>query len=210
MKKEAIKLTIRDYLLTSFIAVSFSLFTIPILQNLKLPFIKSIPAAFAIELVFLLIFANIAIGIAGLIARKIPVMLQVAKFVAVGAFNTFLNWGIVNLLMWTTQIFSGALYTFYIAFAFIVANFVSFFWNRYWIFIPEKVKARESAKKDYVQFLIVSVIGLTIQTGISSAWVNLLPTEMTAEIWANIGLVMGTAFSMIWNFLGYKFIVFRK
>jgi len=32
---------------------------------------------------------------------------------------------------------------------------------------------------------------------------------LNAKIWANMGAVAGTLFVMVWNFLGYKFIVFK-
>jgi len=44
--------------------------------------------------------------------------------------------------------------------------------------------------------LVVNFIGL--QFGIS------------LEVWATVGVVIATFFSMSWNFLGYKFIVFKK
>jgi hypothetical protein len=33
---------------------------------------------------------------------------------------------------------------------------------------------------------------------------------MTPARWANIGLAMGTLLALVWNFIGYKFIVFKK
>jgi putative flippase GtrA len=207
MKNAKTNLISRDYFLVSFIAISFSIFIIPIIKN-----IASIKITFAIiiaEIIILLILANLALWIASLLAKKIPIILQLAKFVAVGVFNTFLNWGVVNLLMFLTQIFEGALYTFYIIIAFIIANFASFFWNKYWVF-PKDKKSQDSAEKDYLQFLFVSVIGLLIQAGIATAWVGFVPTTSSAPLWANIGLILGTVFSMVWNFLGYKFIVFKK
>lgn len=207
MKNNNTNLAERDYLLVSFIAVAFSIFTIPIIENLKL--IKVTPTIIVLEILVLLALANVALWVASLIARKIPVILQLVKFIAVGVFNTFLNWGVVNLLMYITNVFEGKKYTVYIVVAFIFANFASFFWNKYWVF-SKKAKKQDSAEKDYVQFLLVSIIGLLIQAGISTAWVEFVPTTAEAPVWANIGLVLGTAFSMVWNFLGYKFIVFKK
>jgi putative flippase GtrA len=61
-----------------------------------------------------------------------------------------------------------------------------------------------------MQFFIISLIGMGIQAGIASAWVGLVETSVSASIWANVGLFLGTTISMVWNFLGYKFIVFKK
>ncbi len=209
MKKNNTNLVARDYLLVSFIAVAFSIFTIPIIENLKL--IKVTPTIIVLEIVVLLALANVALWVASLIARKIPVILQLVKFIAVGVFNTFLDWGVVNLLMLLTQIFFGFWFAAFNVLSFIIANIGSFFWSRYWIFSGEsKTKSQESATKDFLQFFIVSIIGLGIKVGIATVWVNSLNASTSVEIWANIGLVLGTSFSMVWNFLGYKFIVFKK
>jgi putative flippase GtrA len=203
-------LTLKDYLLISFIALSFTFFTIPIIRNLELEFLKFSFATIVLLGIFLIILANFALWVSLVIARKIPVVLQISKFAAVGGFNTFLNWGIVNLLMLVTQTFEGPLYTAFIIVAFVIANMGSFLWNKYWIFPTDKIKGNDSAKKDFVQFFIVSLIGMGIQAGIATAWVGLIDTSLSAGIWANVGLFIGTVFSMVWNFLGYKFIVFKK
>lgn len=209
MKKNITVLTHKDYVLISFIAISFSIFTIPIIKNI-LP-IEITSLIILAEIVVFLILANIALWIAGLIAKKIPVILQMAKFVAVGIFNTFLDWGIVNLLMLITQIFAGFWYPIFNVISFIFANIGSFFWSRYWIFAKDKkIRNQESGAKDFLQFFVVSVIGLGIKVGIATLLVNYVTSPVDEKIWANIGLVFGTSLSMIWNFLGYKFIVFKK
>ncbi|MDA3814926.1 MAG: hypothetical protein PF549_01000, partial [Patescibacteria group bacterium] len=101
--KKNITLSSKDYLLVSFIAVSFSIFTIPIIKNVIA--IKITYLVIFAEIIVLLILANLALWVASVLAKKIPVFLQLAKFAAVGVFNTFLNWGIVNLLMYLTQTF---------------------------------------------------------------------------------------------------------
>ena len=191
MKKNNTLIGIRDYLLVSLIAVSFSIFTIPILKNIKI--IEITPVVILGEIVFFLIAANFAIWIASEIAKKIPVILQIAKFVAVGVFNTFFNWGIVNFLMFITNTFKGKFYTLFIVIAFIFANLASFFWNKQWVFL-KNAKKQDSTEKDYAQFLIVSLFGLLIQAGISTGWVEFVPTTQSDAVWANIGLILGTVF----------------
>ena len=60
--------------------------------------------------------------------------------------------------------------------------------------------------------MVVSTIGLFINVGALSLIVNSIgaPGAVSPALWANIGALIATAASLIWNFLGYKFIVFRK
>lgn len=203
------KLTRRDYFLISFIGISFALFSIPILGNLNLPFIKLNVITYLSLMIFFAVFANLALLIASFISRFLPVVLQLAKFAAVGAFNTFLDWGIVNLLMAATGIFAGIGYAIFNGISFLAANSGSYFWNKYWTFTSNNQKTTNG---NFFQFFAVTLIGLAVKVGVSSFLVNFIahPASISGARWANIGLAAGTLFALVWNFLGYKFIVFKK
>ena len=155
-----------------------------------------------------IVLFTVGLFVADIIARKIAVVMQIAKFGQVGLFNTFLDWGIVNLLMSATAIFAGFWFSIFNVISFIIANIASFFWNKNWIFASEEKKVG----KDFVQFFIVSLIGMGVKVGVASLIVTVMGAQfgISKELWANVGLAFATAFSMIWNFLGYKFIVFKK
>lgn len=194
----------KDYLLISFIGFSFALFSLPIISNLKLTFF-TLNAATIIGLVlFFTIFANIGLIIASLIAKKIPIILQVAKFGAVGAFNTFLDWGVFNILIALSGVAEGYLPAVFAGIGFIVANIGSYFWNKHWTF--------SSQKGTIFQFFIVSLVGFLVKVSIVFILVEIVrnPGGMDNEQWAAIANAASTAISMIWNFIGYKFWVFKK
>lgn len=203
-------LTGRDYFLITFIGFSFALFSIPILPNV-IPGLSVTPAVFLGLLAFLVAGANAGLWIASKIAKKIPVVLQIAKFGAVGAFNTFLDWGVVNLLIALTGIAKGIFFSTFAGAGFIVANIGSFFWNKYWTFSSSK-KGDEPKKGNIGQFFAVSVVGFGLKVAVASLIVNLIGVQggATGEQWANVGNVSGTVISMVWNFVGYKFWVFKK
>lgn len=201
-------LTKKDYLASAFIGFSFSVFLIPILGNiLKTEFYLLDPLNVVLAFGSIAIF-TVGLFVADLIARKIAIVLQIAKFGQVGLFNTFLDWSIVNLLMGMTSIFAGFWFSVFNVISFIVANFASFFWNKHWIFSSED----KETVKNYVQFFFVSLVGMGIKVGIASLIVSVIGIQfgISEELWANIGLAFATAFSMIWNFVGYKFFVFKK
>lgn len=202
-------LTQRDYLLVSIIGISFALFSLPIIRNLNIPFLQINSATVTSLVIFFLIFANFSLAVAGFLSRKIPVILQVAKFSAIGAFNTFLDFGIVNLLMTLSEIFAGLWYTIFNGISFIVANTGSFFWNKHWTFTGQ---TGETVQKDMAQFFIVSIIGLGIKAGTASIIVNVVGPlgNISVERWANVGLIFGVLLALVWNFIGYKFWVFKK
>lgn len=160
--------------------------------------------------------------IAFLISKKIPVIYQVAKFALVGGLNTLADWGILAFLIFFFRKFFTAepegvlfsvfsvsiiFYSFYKAISFVLATLNSYAWNKFWTF---KRQSAEAVSKELAQFIIVSIIGFLINVGIASGIFKFIAPVggLNFDQWGIIAAVLATAISMIWNFLGYKFIVF--
>ncbi len=96
------------------------------------------------------------------------------------------------------------------AFSFLCATSNSYYWNKSWTFSSSEPK--KASGKEFVQFLIISAIGIAINTGIVVlGTIFILPWfSLSAGAWANVMKLLATFVSMVWNFLGYKFIVFKK
>lgn len=201
-------LTRRDYGAVVFIGACFGLFSIPILRTVNISFLPIGWGTGAALVVFFSFFAALALAAAGLVARYIPVVLQIAKFSAVGAFNTFLDWGTLNLVMlFFAQASGGGWYAAAKGFSFIVANVGSYVWNKYWTF---EAGGRGRVGREVASFIVVSLIGLAINIGVA-VWVqNAIPISsfFTAGRIANLGAASATVVSLVWNFVGYKFFVF--
>ena len=135
--------------------------------------------------------------------------LQIGKYGVIGVLNTFLNAGIYNVLIFTTDIVSGFIIDLFFIFAFIITVTNSFFWNRYWTF--EQTSA-ESAGRDVFQFFFVSAIVAIVNMGILHIIVNVIgaPAGIDLKIWANIALAFTIITAFFGNFFGYKFLVFKK
>ena len=60
--------------------------------------------------------------------------------------------------------------------------------------------------------MLVSIGGLLINVGTASFVINVIPavSGFTQIQWDNIGFVAATVLSLAWNFVGYKFVVFRS
>ncbi len=146
--------------------------------------------------------------IASLLARKFAVLLQAARFLLVGGLNTFIDLGVLNLLIFAGGTAVGIWFTIFKGIAFIVAVLNSYVWNKYWTF-----EAKTQAQgKEFLGFLLVSIVGFVINVGVASFLVNALgaPDAISENMWANVAAVTATFTAMLWNFIGYKLFVFKK
>lgn len=210
-------ITKKDYLLVAVIGFLFGLLILPILQNLKLSFWQLTLGNVLAVVAGFTIIAVLALWVAALVAKKIPVIMQFAKFGAVGALGTVLDFGVLNLLIYLTAISAGGGYSAFKGISFLVANINSYLWNKHWAFKKEAPAGAspvetKTATKEYLQFLMVSVVGFILNVGIATLIVNVWGQHwgVDAKLWANVGAFGGTLVGLLWNFLGYKLIVFKS
>lgn len=144
-----------------------------------------------------------------LLGSKVPVIFQAAKFVSVGILNTLIDWGILTVQVLLTGINSGYGYGIFKSISFLAAVSNSFVWNKCWTF---KKHNTGKTKKELWQFFLVSFIGFFINVSAASFVVNVIGPQggISANLWATVGGAVATIFSMVWDFLAYKFIVFKK
>lgn len=201
-------ITKKDYLLVSIIGFLFGLLLLPILNNLKFSFLEVNFKNALLVVIGFIIFANFALWLTSLLSCLFPVLLQIAKFVAVGGLNTLLDLGILNTLIFLSGIAVGWWYSIFKGISFIAAVINSYFWNKHWTFGV----GGTASVKEFSQFFVVSLVGFGINISLASFVVNVIgsPENISLERWANIGAFATTIVSLIWNFLGYKFIVFKR
>jgi putative flippase GtrA len=155
-----------------------------------------------------LILAPVALTILAWLGKKISVIYQFGKFAAVGTLNSFVDVGVLNLELlavgtpgaWTYRILKSV--------SFLSATTNSFFWNKFWTF-----DSREPASVGQtVKFYAVAVVGFFLNVAIASyVFSNITPPAgMSSALWANVGALCGILVVFIWNFLGYKYLVFKK
>jgi len=133
---------------------------------------------------------------------------QIYRFAVVGVINTAIDLAVLNLLIFTTHRgTTGAYSAIYKGISFIIAVANSYVLNRKWTFAGAKKKkpAHEAA-----QYFIVSFVGLIVNDFIATAFVHIVPPMFgLINLWPTVGGLAGTAGGLIWNFLGYRFIVFK-
>jgi putative flippase GtrA len=142
------------------------------------------------------------------LGRRNPVFFQFGKFLTIGLSNSSIDFGILNLLMFLTNIESGYLYSLFKAISFLVAVINSYFWNKFWTF----ESTGTTIGKEVLQFITISGIGFGINVIVASLIVNIIGPfgEISPRLWANIGAFAAIVVSVFWNFTGYKFIVFKN
>lgn len=192
-----------DYAIGGLIGFFVGIFAIPTLYNLGIK-----------DAVTLLVvpWAGMVAGFLGIwilyfFTRKLPVLAQFGRFFIVGALNTVIDFGMLNLLSSATGIAAGLLLGGINIPGFLVAIINSFLWNKLWVF-------REGAGNLWAQFpkfFAVTLVGLLVNSGIVIFFTTYLApsTGLPANIALNIGKLLATVISLVVNFLGYKFFVFQ-
>lgn len=132
---------------------------------------------------------------------------QFVKFLAVGILNTLIDLGVLNVLIFLTAAAAGWQFAIFKGISFSAAVLNSYFWNKFWTFKDrKKIRVAELS-----QFFVISAGGFIVNVGVASFVVNIVGPMwgFPENIWANVGAIFAIGFSLIWNFLGYKFIVFK-
>lgn len=142
-----------------------------------------------------------------LIGKKYLFVFQLAKFVLIGAIFALFDLTILNGLMIWLGITKGLGYSIIVAISFIIATSVKYIGNKFWAF--EKAGGKVGA--EFGKFFVITLVSGVIQITIASFVVNTIDPMfgMTDVVWANVGKILGIIIASAWNFLGYKFIVFK-
>jgi putative flippase GtrA len=170
---------------------------------LNLPFLNwLLPILFPILAVF-------GIWIAEIIGRKFLFVYQLAKFVLVGAFFAVFDLIILNSLMAYFGITKEEIlkYSIFVVLSFTIATTFKYFANKYWAF--EKFEKERMEKEFGIFFLITAISGI-IQVSAASLLFKFLILAVSPLLAGNVGKILGIVVASVWNFICYKFLVFKK
>lgn len=193
----------RDFFLALAAALLIGLFAIPTFLNTgvysKIPLpLWQLFGGLPILVIFGMLIAYLA-------GRKIALLWQVAKFALVGVLNTAIDFGILNFLSAIFLVTKGLGIVPINATSVAMAVVNSFYWNKEWVFATKR-------EASFVTFAAITIIGLSINTGIVYILTTFVSPILVSQeaLWANLAKVLATIVSMVWNFLGYRLIVFKK
>jgi len=194
----------KDYLGAGVIGIIAAVLSKVMITNLEIQISYPIFAVF----IFFICIAGMFVARVFL-KKKILSLYQFVKFGETGGLNTFIDLGILNLLILLSGISGGAYYSVFKGTSFLVAVTNSYFWNRFWVFeSKEKKKTADEAMRFYIISFIGFIINVLVATVIVNFGANLI--NVGGNLLANIGAVAAFVITMMFNFFGYKFFVFIK
>ena len=141
--------------------------------------------------------------------RKFLFLFQAAKFVLVGAFATIVDLKVFEWLVW---LFSMVITVNPIAskgLSFLFATALKYWGNKYWAFQKHE---KEDFYKEVGQFFGVTLVGLIIDVAAFYYFTNMLGAQFGAPpaVWLKLSVIFAGLVAAVFNFLGYKFFVFKK
>ncbi|MEK7124805.1 MAG: GtrA family protein [Patescibacteria group bacterium] len=133
---------------------------------------------------------------------------QFGRFVAIGLTNAAVDFGLFNLLFAVTGRKPG-LFLWINIVTFVVAVTHSFLWNKFWTF---ESNSTHNAGREFGAFILVNVIALCFNVGTSYLTFRELVAlaDIGVTVAANIGKVAGSLVGLIFNFVGFRLVVFKK
>lgn len=181
------------------------------------PTVSKPPLYYASSLFLFPLFAVLGIILIADLTKRLGRMFtpffQFYKFALVGVLNTLLDLAVLNALIALSSIVAGWEFSAFKGLSFAIAVTNSYFWNKFWTFAHAGSKEKKQVRAgEFSKFFIVSIAGLVVNVGVASFFVNVLGPmgQIPPQLWANIAALAAIVFSTVWNFVGYKFFVFKK
>ena len=198
----------KDYIISIIVGLVTVLFVLPSLRNMEFG-----GWLFVVVLFFVVpVLWVIGLFLGKFLSKWLSFIYQFAKFVIVGFLNTAIDFGVLNILSMMTGLTSGFLVGGVNIPGSTLAAINSYFWQKFWVFKKKEVQGEKTNYSDFITFVAVVLVGVFINGGI----VVLLTTYihpfggLSPERWLNVAKIIATAVSLIWSFLGFKFLVFKK
>jgi len=178
-----------------------------IFEFLNVPRVYDLSFAWLIVLVPIVWVLGVNLGY--FLGRWFSFFTQFGKFVAIGFTNAAIDFGALNLMIFSFGIAVGIWFSIFKTISFILATIHSYFWNKHWSF--EAGESRGGAT-EFIKFFSVAAFSILVNVAVASIVVNWAHPlfGVTPEVWANIGAIAGSASALIFSFIGFKVVAFKK
>ncbi|QQG42352.1 MAG: GtrA family protein [Candidatus Giovannonibacteria bacterium] len=160
-------------------------------------------------------------------ARVKPFFSQFGRYAAAGFLSTAIDFAVLNLTSYLTGVTAGIIVGWVNAPGFLIAVINGYLWNKLWVFSSETsetkfrsltdrnlVSDKISLFHDFPKFFAVGVGGLIINSVLIVVLTTYAPASIIETVgsskWLNYAKFIANIAVLIWNFTGFKFIVFKK
>ncbi len=128
-----------------------------------------------------------------------------AKFIIAGSLNFLVDFSILNILSFATNINKGIFAAILSSASFLIANINSYYLNKNWTFKENGGSPR------YKMFLAISIIGILANVSVVYILTSFVNQDYFSDIiWLNISKMTATVFVALFNYLSYKKYVFKN
>lgn len=200
-------ITKKDYLIGAVAGFFTGALLLTVLFFLKFSF----PYQTIVMLIVIPIFWALGVGLGGFLGKYIPFLTQFGKYAAAGFLSAAIDFAVLNYISYLTGITAGVVVGWINIPGFSVAVINGYLWNKLWVF---KALGRDTRGllSDFPKFAIVAIGGLILNSALIIMITTYIPMPfgLDSTRWLNIAKVVASIAVIIWNFLGFKFIVFRK
>ena len=140
------------------------------------------------------------------IGKKLFFVFQSAKHVLVGGAATVIDLKIFEFLL---PIFFLANPLILKSASFLFSTALKYAGNKYWAF--EK-NGGEDIHKEVGKFFFITIVGLLIDVCVFYYATKVVGPQfgILTAIWIKLSVILAALAAAVWNFLGYKFLVFKK
>lgn len=154
-------------------------------------------------------FSAFCLWLAWKLSYKFIFVFQVAKHVLIGAFATIIDLNVFQLLFWIVSFFVPAGRFAIKAVSFIAASLIKFYGNKLWVF---QKRDTQDQKAEIFKFYLVVAVGLLIDMSFFYFFTKITGPLLGASdyAWLKISVLFSASIAAIWNFVGDKFLVFKK
>lgn len=155
------------------------------------------------------LFVLFCLWAGSIIGRKLLFVFQGSKFLLVGVVATIADLKIFELLSYIIGAFFGITPLVPKAISFFLATCMKYWGNKYWTFQKHE---KENIRREVGQFFLVTLVGLLLDVGTFYYFTRISGPEfgIPETLWIKISVILAALAAAVFNFLGYKFLVFRK
>lgn len=170
----------------------------------------SVGVAYQIIIWLILPFAALlCLWIAQSIGRRFLFVFQAGKHLLVGAAATVVDLKIFELIVWFSGLFLmiGPLGAKSISFIF--STLLKYWGNKYWAFLQHE---KEQMHLEMAKFFLITLAGLGIDLGAFYYATDVIGPRgsIPAVLWVKFSVIFAALAAAAWNFICYKFLVFKK